>query len=331
MAKIIHSILIIDDEKEILKALERTLRSVAQIYTAPSGAAGLKILKKKDISLILCDQRMPEMTGINFFKKIHKEYPDVIRIILTAYTDIEDLIEAINKVGLYRYITKPWDNRELQLVIKRALERFDLQRHNRKLIKELKIANTGLEKKVAERTKALKEANKRLKNLSITDELTQVGNQRYFKEQLQHELERSKRYKHALSLLLIDLDYFKFYNDEHGHIVGDRALKTIAQTLNNNIRNTDILARYGGEEFVIILPETNKKRALELAERLRKSISKNNFPFKVKRHKKKGLTVSIGVSSFPEDVKSTSIKPLFQKADKGLYRAKRKGRNCVMS
>ena len=107
MAKITHSILIIDDEKEILKALERTLRSVAQIYTAPSGAVGLKILKKKDISLILCDQRMPEMTGINFFKKIHKTYPDTVRIILTAYTDIEDLIEAINQVGgLNEFVTE---------------------------------------------------------------------------------------------------------------------------------------------------------------------------------------------------------------------------------
>ncbi|OGP02273.1 MAG: hypothetical protein A2Z91_08130 [Deltaproteobacteria bacterium GWA2_38_16] len=307
-----HSILIIDDEADNLKALERTLTTVAQVHSAASGKEGLEILKKETVSLIICDQRMPEMTGIEFFKAIKDSHPHIIRIILTGYTDAQDLIEAINEVGLYRYITKPWDNQELKLVIQRALEHFEATTHNKKLLEELKNVNEGLEKTVQERTQKLKE-------LSITDELTQVGNLRSFWQMLKTEMERSSRYKHLLSLLMIDVDHFKKYNDEFGHTIGDKILKMIAQTLKKNIRNTDFLARYGGEEFVVILPETSQKQAQELAERLRKAVAK----------KKKKLTISVGVTCFTEKSKIKNSKKLVIQADKALYQAKRKGRNRV--
>ena len=307
-----HSILIIDDEADDLKALERTLTTVAQVHSAASGKEGLEILKKETVSLIICDQRMPEMTGIEFFKAIKDSHPHIIRIILTGYTDAQDLIEAINEVGLYRYITKPWDNQELKLVIQRALEHFEATTHNKKLLEELKNVNEGLEKTVQERTQKLKE-------LSITDELTQVGNLRSFWQMLKTEMERSSRYKHLLSLLMIDVDHFKKYNDEFGHTIGDKILKMIAQTLKKNIRNTDFLARYGGEEFVVILPETSQKQAQELAERLRKAVAK----------KKKKLTISVGVTCFTEKSKIKNSKKLVIQADKALYQAKRKGKNRV--
>ena len=324
-----HSILIIDDEPENLNALERTLRPVANVLKAESGKSGQALLKKNAVSLIICDQRMPEMTGIEFFKQIRDTYPDIIRIILTGYTDIEDLIEAINEVGLYRYITKPWNNHELQLVVKRALEHYELLVNNKVLVQELKKINETLEKTVIHRTQQLKDANILLKKLSVTDELTQIGNPRFIKDQLKSELERSKRYKHNLSILLIDIDYFKKYNDALGHAVGDKALKTVAQTLKKNIRNTDILARFGGEEFMILLPETPKTQALEMAERLRRAVMQKKFSYKFKG-KRGGLTISIGVSSYPTD-KMKSETRLLLKADKALYKAKRKGRNKVES
>ncbi len=312
-----HSILLIDDEIENLKALERTLMAVATVHTAASGKAGLEIIEKTPISLVICDQRMPEMTGIEFFKILQKTHPHIIRIILTGYTDVEDLIEAINEVGLYRYVTKPWNNHELKLMAQRALEHFDSEARNKQLVDELKRVNEGLEKTVQDRTQKLNE-------LAVTDELTQVGNQRYFWAQLKSEIERSERYKHPLSLLLIDIDYFKNYNDEHGHAVGDKALKTIAHILKKNIRSTDFIARYGGEEFAIILTETPPKKALEMAERLRKAIAQKKFSYKIKNKKKKGLTVSIGVAGLSQE---KDPKKLVLKTDKALYQAKRKGRN----
>ncbi|MBI3017499.1 MAG: diguanylate cyclase [Deltaproteobacteria bacterium] len=315
-----HSILLIDDEIENLKALERTLMTVATVYTADSGKAGLEIVEKNSISLVICDQRMPEMTGIEFFKTLQKTHPHILRMILTGYTDVEDLIEAINEGGLYRYITKPWNNHELKLIVQRALERFDLEIRNRELVQELKQINEGLEKTVQDRTQKLSE-------LAVTDELTQVGNPRYFWAQLQAEVERSDRYGHPLSLLLVDIDYFKNYNDEHGHAIGDKALKTIAQVLKKNIRSTDFIARYGGEEFAIILTETPPKKAQEMAERLRQAVVHKKFSYKIKNKKKKGLTISIGAAGYS---KEKNPKKLVLRADKALYQAKRKGRNCTV-
>src|SRR3989338_8081677 len=292
-----HSILLIDDEIENLKALERTLMTVATVYTADSGKAGLEIVEKNSISLVICDQRMPEMTGIEFFKTLQKTHPHIIRMILTGYTDAEDLIEAINEGGLYRYITKPWNNHELKLIVQRALERFDLEMRNQELVQELKQINEGLEKTVQDRTQKLRE-------LAVTDELTQVGNPRYFWAQLQAEIERSHRYGHPLSLLLIDIDYFKAYNDEHGHAIGDKALKPIAQVLKKNIRSTDFMARYGGEEFAIILTETPPKKAQEMAERLRRAVAQKKFSYKIKNKKKKGLTISVGVAGHSQKKKT---------------------------
>src|SRR3989338_6115843 len=289
-----HSILLIDDEIENLKALERTLMTITTVFTAASGKAGLEIIEKNPISLVICDQRMPEMTGIEFFKIIQKSHPHIIRMVLTGYTDVEDLIEAINEVGLYRYVTKPWDNHELKLIVQRALEHFESEVRNRELVEELKKINEGLEKTVQDRTQKLNE-------LAVTDELTHVGNARYFWTQLKAEMERSSRYGHPLSLLLIDIDYFKAYNDEHGHAIGDKALKAIAQILKKNIRSTDFIARYGGEEFAVILTETPPKKAQEMAERLRRAVVHKKFSYKIKNKKKKGLTISIGVAGHSKE------------------------------
>ncbi len=323
-----HSILIIDDEVEVFKALERTLASMVTVFTAPSGKEGLEIVKKEKISLIICDQRMPEMTGIEFFKVLKESHPDVIRIILTGYTDVEDLIEAINTVGLYRYVTKPWNNHELQLIIQRALEHYEAMTDNKKLINELKTVNEGLETTVLKRTQELNDANKQLGELAITDELTHAYNQRFFWKKLKDEIDRAIRYKHDLSLILLDIDYFKLYNDEHGHAAGDKVLQVVAKTLQTNIRTTDTLIRYGGEEFAIILPETSQDQAKEMAERIRKSIAKKASPFKIK-NKRRGITISLGVSGLTNG-KSIQPKSLVKKSDQALYQAKKKGRNRVV-
>ncbi|MBI4040864.1 MAG: diguanylate cyclase [Deltaproteobacteria bacterium] len=324
----LHTILIIDDEVDNLHALERTLKNVAEVLTAESGAQGLKLIEQRPIELVICDQRMPQMTGIDFFKILKEKHPDIVRIILTGYTDIEDLISAINEVGLYRYITKPWNNHELGIVIQRALEHHDAQKQNRTLVQELKRMNESLEKTVSDRTHELKEANHKLQELSLTDDLTHLRNGRFFKEKMAEELNRSLRYKHPVSIILLDIDHFKKINDVFGHKTGDQALQKIAHILQKNIRNTDFAARIGGEEFVILLPETSKPQAQDMAERLRKAISKTMIFSREKKMKKQPLTASFGVSSYPHD-KTKNAKKLLALADKALYRAKKKGRNRI--
>lgn len=134
-----HNILCIDDEPDILDSLERLFRKKYTVLKATSGAEALKILKENSISLIISDQRMPEMTGVKFLEKSLKVRPEAVRILLTGYTDIDSVIDAINSAQIYRYVTKPWDSRELTLAVDRAIERFEMA-------EEIKAKNILLEK-----------------------------------------------------------------------------------------------------------------------------------------------------------------------------------------
>jgi diguanylate cyclase (GGDEF)-like protein len=184
----------------------------------------------------------------------------------------------------------------------------------------------NLERSVAERTRELQEANARLERLAVTDGLTGVFNHRRFQEQLQAELLRSERHKRPMGVLMVDVDFFKKVNDAMGHPAGDELLRRLAEVLSADLRATDLIARYGGEEFAVILPETTKSEAMQVAERMRQAVEtrinsgERTWPNKV--------TVSIGVATFPEDGKSGE--QVLTAADQAMYVAKRQGRNRVI-
>ncbi|MBU0632885.1 diguanylate cyclase [bacterium] len=166
-------------------------------------------------------------------------------------------------------------------------------------------------------------AKKRLEVLSVTDKLTNVFNRRKIDEILSLELEKSARYNRDLSLILIDIDHFKAVNDTFGHQVGDDVLINVASILRDNIRKIDFLGRFGGEEFIIICPETDKSGAFSLAEELRKSIEKHDFPLV------KHMTISLGVTMYDQSSNDTETS-LFKRCDAALYLAKDDGRNKVV-
>ena len=159
------------------------------------------------------------------------------------------------------------------------------------------------------------------KDLSIIDGLTGVYVRKFFDERLHQEITRASRFKTSLCVLLSDIDYFKKFNDTYGHQQGDEALKRFSQVLKNNCRKMDIVARYGGEEFTIIMPETSKSECIEIAENIR-----NNFHNELINGQH--ITVSIGISAYPED--ATEYSQLIRKSDERLYIAKSTGRNKVI-
>lgn len=163
--------------------------------------------------------------------------------------------------------------------------------------------------------------------LAITDGLTKLFNHRYFQERLSQEVRRSKRYKHPISLVMADIDYFKTYNDQFGHPRGDTALKAVANIMRSMTRETDILARYGGEEFVIVLPETSKDEAAGLAGRICSAIEEEDV-FGEETLPGGKFTISMGVAAMPDD--AANKQELIDIADKALYAAKKKGRNQVV-
>lgn len=161
--------------------------------------------------------------------------------------------------------------------------------------------------------------------LATIDGLTELYNHRYFQDTLRTQIELSKRYGQPFSLIIIDIDFFKKFNDTYGHQAGDAVLKQVAQTLKKNSRTTDFVCRYGGEEMSIILPNTSAEEALFNAKRINKAVAERDFQINMEETSK--VTISVGVSTFPEDAETPQ--DLIEFADKGLYYAKEHGRNQV--
>ncbi|MBN2013390.1 sensor domain-containing diguanylate cyclase [candidate division KSB1 bacterium] len=207
----------------------------------------------------------------------------------------------IGVLNLYRKEVRSFSNRDIRLLSKIAEQ----------------IA------KVIDKTLLFKQT----KEMSVTDELTGIYNRRYFNQRFEREVVRAKRYKRPLTLMMIDIDFFKNYNDLNGHILGDEVLKRVANLLEGNIRKADLLARFGGEEFVLLLPELDKEQAFVVAEKLRKAIQDAVFPEELNQPNRK-LTISIGMATLLEDTYTST--ELLDFADKALYKAKQMGRNRVI-
>ncbi len=208
----------------------------------------------------------------------------------------------------------------------RGSELGELTNTINRMASALQHERENLERSVTERTKELQDANARLERLAVTDGLTGVFNHRRFQEQLQAEILRTERHKRPMGVLMVDVDFFKKVNDAMGHPAGDELLRRLAEVLSIDLRQTDLIARYGGEEFAVLLPETTKSEAMQVAERMRIAVEekindgKTSWPSKV--------TVSIGVGTFPEDGKSGA--QVLSAADQAMYVAKRQGRNRVI-
>jgi diguanylate cyclase (GGDEF)-like protein len=196
--------------------------------------------------------------------------------------------------------------------------------------KKLEQINVNLELKVVERTKELSKLNQKLKDLSEHDELTGLYNRRKFKNYLEDEYARTNRLGSCFSLIMVDIDYFKNYNDYYGHQKGDQCLTSVALAMNKCLpRSIDFIARYGGEEFVIILPSTNLEGAEKVAERVRKTITDLNIPHESSKVAS-CITISQGITVYSAE-DTSRINDVIKNADKNLYTAKSTGRNRVAS
>ncbi|MEA3328609.1 MAG: diguanylate cyclase [Candidatus Omnitrophota bacterium] len=178
------------------------------------------------------------------------------------------------------------------------------------------IYQQEINSKLNEYVSQIEQFNRRLEHLSITDGLTDLYNHKYFQEMLIKELRRSERYERPLSLVMLDVDNFKLYNDSYGHISGDEILKKIARIFKAETRIIDIACRYGGEEFILILPETDVEKARIVTEKIRSFFTRQT-----------GLTVSAGVAGVTEYPVNPQV--LITRVDKALYRAKRSGKDRV--
>ena len=295
-------ILIVDDEAEVCTFLERVLSGPKrQVSICLSGQEAVAKLEQGAFDLVITDMRMPGLDGLDVLRKARQMEPLCQVIVITGFGSIESAVEVM-KLGAYDYITKPFNLDRIRIVVDKALEMRAL----------------------------LRAAQERdfYKHLSQTDGLTEVYNYRALHEFLEVEIARSRRYRRPLSLLMIDLDDLKTYNDAFGHPAGDAILKRLALFLKKSVREGDRVARYGGDEFAAILPDASKAEAMSIAERLVRLVERVELEQYGTRHHE-AFTVSIGLATYPNDALDKI--DLVTKADQALYDAKALGGNRVVA
>lgn len=293
-------ILVVDDVPTNLKVVGSILAREGYVMTyAINGQQALERLEATKPDLMLLDLMMPGMNGVEVCRaiKANLEQAELPIIFLTASQEQQHLVEAF-EAGAIDYIIKPFQAPELLARVKT----------------HLKLKYTADQ---------LRQALSEVEKLACIDPLTNVFNRRRLFQLAEQELLRTQRYDSPLSVMMLDVDYFKAVNDTYGHLVGDSVLKEVAGITQKQLRNTDFLGRYGGEEFAVILTETDGFKAAEVGERIRSELEA--LTVIAEGHTIK-ITVSIGIGSYTTS--SDDIDQIIKRADLALYHSKNSGRNA---
>lgn len=307
-------ILLADDEQDIRDELARLLRAQGYEVTAVGDAAeALARAARQPFTLLIAAVHPHDDDGLDVVRRFKEMQPDGQAIVVAGKASLDTALQAL-RAGAYDYLIKPFGDPGIVLtVVDRALEQARLVKTNDQLLAQLQ-----------ERNEVLRQANELLRELAVKDGLTGLFNHRYLHEMLGREVARCERHQHPFSLLMIDVDHFKFYNDAHGHPRGDRLLQELAELIGQRLRRPDVPARYGGEEFMLLLPETDRAGALHVAEAIRREVERRAFAGAVTQPGG-NVTVSVGVACYPDDGATPS--ELLETVAKCLSDAKRQGRN----
>jgi diguanylate cyclase (GGDEF)-like protein len=294
-----EKILIVDDEHINISILASILKTDYTLLFAKNGSQALQRAVQQMPDLILLDVMMPDINGYELMNllKNDEQLKDIPVIFVSALSKLEDEEKGL-LLGAVDYISKPFN----PAIVKARV------RNHMKLVRQRKL----------------------LEKYALLDGLTEIPNRRSFSERWKLEFRRAIRDRTPLSLAILDVDFFKQYNDNYGHAMGDIVLKKLAVALSEKIkRSTDFAARVGGEEFAIIFPETSAQGAYQLAENIRAAASGLAIEHRYSPADTNVLTVSIGgVSFIPSDL--DSAEKFYEYADQMLYQAKNQGRNQVM-
>jgi diguanylate cyclase (GGDEF)-like protein len=308
------NILIADDEIAIRELVGEILEGEGhEITLAEDGEDALEKFKRSWHEIVFSDIRMPKMNGIELLGAVKEINANTQFVIMTSHASIDNSIDALKK-GAFDYILKPFDDLDIVTdAANRAIANLSGIRRQQYLLNTLARQNQELD-----------HLNKEFREMAIRDGLTGLFNHRYAKERLDDEFDRAKRFGRDLTVLFMDLDHFKFFNDTHGHQAGDEILQILASLMTEAIRESDTLARWGGEEFIVIAPETGEEEGCLIAERIRTAVANHSFP-NAEQQPLGMVTLSIGVASRSEAMEGPD--KLVRRADDAVYSAKDLGRN----
>jgi len=316
------TVLFVDDEADTLSALKRFLRKSP--YTcryAQSGTAAMDIMADTPVHVLVTDMKMPQMNGVTLLARVRQDYPDTIRLALSAYIMADQLLHCINTGGIFRFITKPIVPEQLRKILDEAVEYHLLRKDRIALVNELRERNGELRAALDYQ----KQIEVQLRELSVTDALTGLFNRRILNISLAHEIEQCKRYQEGLSCLILDLDHFKGVNDTYGHGFGDYVLSEFAARMKKVVRKADLAFRYGGEEFVLLMPHAGIEEARRIGQRIIEACKKDSFAHDGQCAT---VTVSIGAACFSGNGPDSG-EQMLTLADRMLYQAKANGRDRI--
>ena len=290
------SILIVDDDDAIRESAEDFLEIKGYVVeSAASAEEAIEKLNTFKADIVITDIMMPGMDGLELTEYINDKFGAKV-IVMTGFSAKYSYEDAID-TGASDFIFKPFRFEELDLRIKRVKHEIRLE-------------------------KKYDNAMDKMKKLVITDDLTGLHNSRNFTNIIETEIKRHHRYSRPLSLLMMDIDFFKAYNDTWGHIEGDNVLSELGKIINSCLRTTDKAFRYGGEEFAVLLPETRLEKACLVGERIIEKV--NATIFDPQPDKTVSITISIGAT---ELIKKDNRESFIKRSDKALYLSKNSGRN----
>lgn len=327
------NILLVDDKPDNLRLLSQMLTEQGyNVRRVTKGKMALITAKASPPDLVLLDIKMPDMDGyeVCLQLKADKITAEIPVIFMSALDELPDKVKAFT-IGGVDYITKPFQVEEVLVRVKTQMmlrqQQQQLQAQNYQLQQEIQ-RRQEIESALQRSQIELQQANAELYRIANLDGLTHVANRRRFDEYIIQQWQRLSLVQQPLSLIICDVDYFKPYNDHYGHQMGDDCLRNIAKALEKNVRGpADLAARYGGEEFVILLPETDLKGAIMVAEKLSEAVKKLQIPH-LYSQVSEIVTLSFGVSSqIPQLTESPC--QLIDLADRALYQSKQQGRDRV--
>ena len=326
-------VLVVEDDAHVGTLFGVLLKSQSIAFDLVETAEqAIEAMTRRGYDLCIVDKNLPGKSGLDFLRHVKDNATDVDVILMTAYADMTSVLAALD-AGVYDYLVKPFPSiDDVIKKVQRALEKRRILLENHHLVKYLTQANAQiedmnrhLEAQVQDRTRQLQEANARLEQLTLTDDVTGLFNQRFLHARLEEEFHRAQRYGAGLAVMMLDLDKFKSVNDSHDHLFGSRVLRRVGEVLRRGVRDTDMVIRYGGDEFVILLPHTGLRDANLVGERLRSSVAETDVG---DPNDSWNATVSVGVASL-EECNVATPRELLRAADQALYQSKADGRNRV--